>query len=228
VLVSLYGLINQAAKITDSVIVYFSSGKDSLVLLDLCHKKFKRVSVWFFYLIKDLEFQENYLRFIEKKYGLEINRIPHWNLSRVLAKSVYRPVDNVSKTISRLSINDIDFYTRDISGFEWIASGEKAGDSIVRYAMLKKCKGIDEKRKRFFPLTIWNDAAIWRYIKTEHIPLPPDYRMFGRSFGRMWEDELSAIKKNYPNDYLKILEVFPYAESAIKRKEFASNQVSKI
>ena len=222
-------LITEFAKKTDSVIVYFSCGKDSIVLLDLCHKYFKNLSVWFFYLVKDLSFQENYLQFVERKYNIKINRIPHFQLSSMIKNYVYRPVDNCSKKIQVIKPNDIDLYIRQQAGFEYITSGEKGYDSIPRRAMLKKCHGIDEKRKRMFPLTVWNDKAIWEYIKKNKLPIPADYRLFGHSFGRLWVEELTAIKNNYPNDYSKILEVFPYAESAIKRAEFAkSNEVSKV
>jgi phosphoadenosine phosphosulfate reductase len=145
-----------------------------------------------------------------------------------LRKGVFRPVDDVSKNIKSLSVKDIDEHVREQSGFEWIISGEKAHDSIVRRAMLKKCRGVDERRKRCFPLTAWSTSTVFNYVKRNKIFLPSDYGMFGNSFGKLWYEELSQIKKHYPDDYQKILEVFPYAESAIKRFEFYGDKISKI
>lgn len=49
-------IIDDVSKETDSILLFHSlSGKDSIVLLDLCYKKFKRVVVVFMYIVKDLE-----------------------------------------------------------------------------------------------------------------------------------------------------------------------------
>lgn len=73
----LYDPIKTQAKVTDSVIVAFSGGKESIVTLDLCFRYFKNVRAFFMYICPDLSFQERTLEWYEKKYQTEIIRIPH-------------------------------------------------------------------------------------------------------------------------------------------------------
>ena len=54
----LFRTVETAAAITDSVLVSFSGGKDSVATLDLCVKHFRHVEGFFMYYVKGLSFQE--------------------------------------------------------------------------------------------------------------------------------------------------------------------------
>lgn len=219
-------------KQTEEVIVFFSGGKDSIVVLDMCFKYFKTVYPVFMYVVKNLSFQERYLTYIEKKYRISFFRYPHWSLSRMYKENNYRPYSKNAKDIKLIYLRDVENQAREATGGVYIASGHKAIDSLDRNAMIRGCKGIDDKNKRIYPLAFYNNAMVFNYLKRNNILLPPDYRLFkyskNSSFGGINGDDLEVVRENYPDDYRKILEVFPFAEAAVKRKEFANNQVSEV
>lgn len=89
----LFRTVETAAAITDSVLVSFSGGKDSVATLDLCVKHFRHVEGFFMYYVKGLSFQEQICRYYEDRYGLPIHRVPHFELSQFLRYGLYRPTD---------------------------------------------------------------------------------------------------------------------------------------
>ena len=210
----LFDPIKTQASVTDSVIVAFSGGKDSIVTLDLCFRYFKRVQPFFMYLVPDLEFQERMLRWYEKKYKTEIMRIPHFEVSDFLKYGAFTLRDF---GVDIVKINDIYEYMRQETGIHWIAAGERCADSIVRNAMIKQSGSIDHKRGRFYPLAYWKKQEILQYIKHKKLYLSPEQKRLGFSFRSLAGSELAVIKEHYPDDYEKILKVYPFAEAGVMR-----------
>jgi phosphoadenosine phosphosulfate reductase len=209
----LFDPIKTQASVTDSVIVAFSGGKDSIVTLDLCFKYFKNVQPFFMYLVPNLEFQESMLQWYEKKYNTEIIRIPHFELSEFLKYGSFAPPDF---DVNVVGINDTYEYLRQRTGIDWIAAGERCADSIVRNAMIKKSGSIDYKRGRFYPLAYWKKQEVMQYIKYKKLYLSPEQKKIGFSFRSLAGKELATVKELYPNDFEKILQLFPFAGAAVE------------
>ena len=199
---------------TDSVIVGFSGGKDSVVTLDLCFKFFKKVQPFFMYLVPNLKFQEKMLMWYEKRYKINIMRIPHFEVSNFLKYGSFTLYD---ENVDIVRINDIYNYVRIDTGIHWIAAGERCADSIVRNAMIKKSGSIDRKRGRFYPLAYWKKDDVLQYIKYKKLYLSPEQKSLGFSFRSLAGNELSVIKENYPDDFNKIKKIYPFVEAAIER-----------
>lgn len=212
----LFDPIKTQASVTDSVIVGFSGGKDSMVTLDLCFKYFKNVVPYFMYLVPDLEFQENMLKRYEERYKTEIIRIPHFECSDFLKYGSFTLPDF---DVDIVKINDTYAYLRELTGIYWIAAGERCADSIVRNAMIKKSGSIDYNRGRFYPLAYWNKKEVLEYIKYRKLYLSPEQKKLGFSFRSLAGSELSIIKQIYPKDYEKILKVYPFAGAGVERFE---------
>lgn len=212
----LFDPIKTQAKITDSVIVAFSGGKDSVVTLDLCMRYFDRVAVFFMYQVPDMEFQERNLRFYERKYNTEIIRIPHFDVSAMFRYGAYR---NADWSVPIISINDVYNYVRSETGIWWIAAGERINDSLIRRAMIKKSGSIDVQRGRFYPISGWKKNEVVSYIKKRKLKLPVEYEKLGFSFRSVDGKTMSFIKQQFPEDYKRALNIYPYAEAAVMRFE---------
>lgn len=213
---SLLDAIKTQAKITDSVLVSFSMGKDSIVTLDLCFKYFKNVQSFFMYLVPSLEFQEKALQKYEKRYNTKIIRVPHFEDSDFYRYGSFRSADY---SVPKVKINNIYEYVRELTRIEWISGGEKINDSIVRRAMLKHSGSIDIQRKRFFPVMYWTDKEIKHYMKMNKLFYPKFNQELGFSFHSLAGKQLSAIKEIYPKDYQRILKFFPEAQAGVLQYE---------
>lgn len=214
--VALYDRIKVMSKITDSVLVGFSGGKDSIVTMDLCFKYFKRVVPFFMYICPGLEFQEKLLRYYERRYDTEIIRIPHMEVSEFFKYGTFRAYDY---NVPIISINEIYTYLRETTGIWWIAAGERISDSIIRRAMIKKSSSIDVQRGRFYPIAEWNKAEVMQYIKSAKLKLGEDSKQLNFSFKSLEGRELYFVKQYYPQDFQRILRIYPYAEAAVLRYE---------
>lgn len=212
----LYDIIKTQAKVTDSVIVAFSGGKDSIVTLDLCFRYFKNVKPFFMYICPELSFQERMLQWYEKHYQTEIMRLPHMDVSEFFHYGSFRPPD---LTFPIISINDIYKYVRLQSDMWWIAAGERINDSIVRRAMMKNSGSIDVKRGRFYPISAWKKKEVLQYIKYHNLYLSQDSKKLGFSFRSLDGNELLMLKREFPDDYQKILRLYPFAGAGVKRAE---------
>lgn len=213
-------VVETAKNITDSVLVGFSGGKDSVVTLDLCHKHFKRVQPYFMYLVPNLEFQEITLRYYEKRYGMEIMRVPHFMLSDFLKAGSFRMPDESVPTVKTADLYE---YLRNKTGIHWIAAGERIADSIVRRAMIKHSSAIDPKRGRIYPIAYWTKAHVLSYLKMHRLPLSLENKELGFSFRSLHGKDLAKIKKRFPKDFEKIKKMFPLVEAELKRGEFYGN-----
>lgn len=212
----LFEPIKAASRISDSCIVAFSGGKDSIVTLDLCARYFKKIHVFFMYSVPNLSFQEANLRWYENKYDIEIERIPHFMISEWLRLGTFRKPDF---HVPMVSINDIYTYERISNDMWWIAAGERIADSIVRRAMIKNSGSIDAKRGRIYPVAHFSKSDVMRYIQHHNLKLAPEARWLGHSFRSLEPKEMVLVKKHYPADYEKICAWFPFVEAAIKNYE---------
>jgi len=182
----------------------------------LCFRHFERVQPFFMYYVPNMEFQERTVRRYEAKYGVEIIRIPHFETSNFLRYGTYRDADF---TVPIVSVSEIYDYLRIKTGIHWIACGERIADSMVRRAMIKHSGSIDEKRGRFYPVCYWNKQDVINYIKHKKLYLPDEYAKIGHSFRSLSDEDVSFVKRYYPNDYQKLLRVYPLAAAAAYRAE---------
>ena len=175
------------------------------------------------YQVPNLSFQERTIQHYEKRYGIEVLRIPHFETSVFLRYGTYRTAD---MSVPVLSVTDVYDWLRQRTGIYWIAAGERSADSIVRAAMIKHSGSIDAKRGRFFPIAWWTKNDVLEYIRVKKLYLGTDYKAFGHSFRSLDGESLSILKAKYPNDYEKVKKIYPLCEGALTRgAAYGKNQV---
>jgi phosphoadenosine phosphosulfate reductase len=193
---------------------------------------FPRVTPYFLYWVKGLEFQEQTLRAAERRYGLSIMRVPHAYLAAYYKRSDFRhDLPSNEMRASRLSVTDQENALRVETGINWLITGKKRADSLWRRGELAapaKTYGIDDKRRNIFPLIDWTDPDVWSYLKFARIPAPPEYRVFAGIAPRSLSWDLNSHKQGryllrirdaWPDDYARILNKFPLAAALVAREE---------
>lgn len=209
----LFRTVETAAAITDSVLVSFSGGKDSVATLDLCVKHFRHVEGFFMYYVKGLSFQEQICRYYEDRYGLPIHRVPHFELSQFLRYGLYRPTDF---SVPVVSVKDVYNYLRPNTDIWWIAAGERIADSVWRLGHHQSSSGtIDEKRGRIYPVAEWRKEDVVAYIRQNKLKVGVESRKLGFSFGSLQAREVIPVKRHFPADFARIRAWFPFVEAGI-------------
>lgn len=218
-----YDVVKRAkAQGIDEVIVGVSGGRDSVATLDLCCKHFSKVRGYFMYIVKDLSFQRRYLSYLKKRFDVDIYEVPAWNLSLYFREGYFRNPTEKSSNVRRLTQKDINRHVRNKLGIEWIATGEKQVDSIERMTQIKSVNAINEDRKVLWPLAVWSHYEVQDHLLREKITSSPEYEMGlqgNNSFGKLWGQNCSVIKKQFPEDYQKIKRRFPLIEAQVIKYE---------
>lgn len=210
-------IIDDVSKETDSILLFHSlSGKDSIVLLDLCYKRFKRVIVVFMYLVKDLEHIMRYYNYAKAKYpNIEFVQVPHYALFNYI-KTGYMGIKQNTKQ-RQWTPTDITDKLREKLGVEWACYGFKQSDSLNRRLMLRSYtdgkEAINWKTKKFYPLSTYRNKEIMDFILDHRLKNPEVCGTNKQSSGVDIEDVeyQKYLKELFPADLEKIYNVFPMA-----------------
>lgn len=217
----LFDSIKTMSKVTDSVLVAFSGGKESVVVLDMCFRYFKNVYPYFQYYVPGLSFNEKLLAWYENKYGVEIARVPVEDVGAMFRYGVYTAPDPTFPVVSEA---DVWNYMRQETGIWYVAGGERINDSMMRRARIKHSGTIDEKSGRLFPVAMWKTQEIYDYIKHHKLFLAKEQKELKHSLRIFHAEDLLYIKNNLPDDYDRILHMFPLAGAITKKAEMINEE----
>lgn len=221
----LFDGVRTAAAITRRVIVFYSGGKDSAAVLDLCFRHFDEVRPVFMRLGPVLSFQRACLRWVESRYGAAPLIVPHPMLAEWLRYGTYRQPDY---ELPLIGFSDVYAYVRSLTGIWWIAAGERIADSIVRRAMIKGDGGVvNDKRGRFFPVAHWSKADVTGYIRRHRLKIAPEARHLGFSFRSLMGRDMWLMQKHYPDDYAALRAWFPLLDAAVAHYAFGMEREEK-
>lgn len=212
------------AKRTDEVILFYSGGKDSVVLLDMLSPLFKKVYCVYMYFLKDLQHIEPYLTFAQSYKNVTVLQYPHWMTAYYIRNNFYtfaRPFDRM-KAIKQV---DIELKAKRDTGCDWMVFGHKKADSAQRRFMLQNYlfDAIHEKNKKVYPLSHWTKKQVLSYISFKNLPMPVQYGRKNSNGVDLSADVLLWLRTNCPPDYEKILQTFPLAGKLLFDYDYNNN-----
>lgn len=232
--------IEAIRSMTDTIILSFSRGKDSVgawLALREWKPAFKRIIPIYYWMVPDLEFEEVSLKYYEKWFGEHIVRVPSaafWNKIRHFK---YQPPQNIP--VIDAAMEEIPAFTSDdlyewvwqdmgYKGIPWTAIGVRAVDSPMRWSAMKKYGPVNFVRQVFYPVFDWNSDRLYDKLIEADIKLPQDYRIWGRSMDGTDRRFLQGLKEHYPADFNKVLDYFPLADAGLWRAEYGFREQKRL
>lgn len=216
-----------------AVMFYSVNGKDSIALLDMLAKSFDEVICYYMYFVKDLEHIERYVRLAEKMYpNIIIRQLPHFMLSNIRRAGVFcTPIPDTKIQ----KIKDIEKIIRQETGERFIFSGMKGVDGFMKRMRLKMWgENFTTESGEIYPLALWTNNEVLRYIKTHQLPTPVNYTTSEHQLltknGRVMQKVSSGLtfdidvflwlRKFYPQDLEAIYTEFPLSKQIIFEYEY--------
>ncbi|MEI2416202.1 phosphoadenosine phosphosulfate reductase [Orrella sp. JC864] len=207
----------------------FSLGKDAVAAWLGIQRHFARVIPVYMYLVPGLEFVQESIDYYERFFGERIIQMPHPSLHRWLNGHIFRPPQQCAVVeqagLPNHSYEDVFAAVRQDHGLDpglMYATGVRAADSPMRLVALKTHGSIHEKGLKYHPVWDWKKADLLREFRRAGVKLAPDYRVFGRTFDGLDVRFLGPMKRHFPRDYQRVLEMFPLAELELYRFERAA------
>lgn len=215
-------------------VLSMSFGKDSLAAAVACRRAGIRLTYVHTYVVPPDEegrlmpLVEEDRRLVEHHLGCRVHMYPGRCIYAWIGRGIYCPPERLGlyeaarlpepthEQIWQLILDDLG-----LPRTTPIIDGVRCADSLPRRASMsmtgpdRTTRGI----RRVSAVWDWLNMEIYQAIAEEGIPLPADYRLFGRSFDGIDARFTWPLREHRPADYRHILDWFPLAEADLIRHE---------
>ena len=208
---------------TPEVLVAYSGGKDSLAVLDLCCKVFPTVRAFFKYTVPGLEYCEKQMRWAKERYNVEVIQFPSIGVLESFRDAVWCDgIDGLDVPSGGYPLKVSFRYAQELAGIKTIATGMKDADGLKRRQFFANIRdGKDPMwNDVLHPIRDWRKKDVLDYLKVNNIPLPAAEKGAVTTGIGLDHDSLCWLHDDHPEDFKKLLKWFPYAEAAVKRRDF--------
>lgn len=218
-------VLSSVSKKTNRAILFYSTGKDSIVSLDLMHEYFDEIICVFMYFVKDLNHINRYLNWAKIKYPkIKIVQVPHWNLTYVLRGGIYC-VSNPKVKVFKVA--KVDEAMRIKYNVNYTFYGMKKADSMSRRLMLNTYENYTSETQKVYPLSEWSNKEVLAYIKAKKLPEPVRYSKNASGGVGFNIDCFLWMRNNEPKDLQKMLKTFPMSEKILFDYDTFKNKEEK-
>lgn len=219
----------------DRLFLSFSTGADAIATWLRCYESGEwepADAVLYYYHHVPMSWTWEYLDWFEDQFGVTIHRVPGHILLADLANYLYQTparveaIHELQRTRQRFvplkkqQIQDGVRMWSKLPEETLVAIGVKQGDSPMRRVQMRKQEGISQKQGKWYPIWDFENRDVIDIIKRHGCKVPYDYELFGISYENIDYRFSKVIKERCPNNWKRILEWFPLAESIITRNEF--------
>lgn len=209
-------LLRAKSRIHNKVLVAYSGGKDSLVVLDLAVKVFPHVECFFMAFMPDLSVSQDIIDWPRKRYGIGTRVVQHPSFFEAIQRAAYRDPSPSFDTLEIPSHPDIYRQVAEEAGCKLVLDGQRKADGPRRKNLLSRQSG------DFFlsPIREWIQFEVFAYLDIHKIPRP-ESNVGQRTSGIGLRSQcIYWLYDNHRDDYHKMRRVFPYIESLIRRREW--------
>jgi len=220
-IVETHKALKKLAETHRGIIVSYSTGKDSMILMDLCAKIFSRVVALHMYFVDGLDYIEGGLDYAEKRWGCEVMRMPHWSYVKALRGNLYCNYGGAD-ALEEVKLADIYKIAMQRTGLRLVATGAKKSDGLWRRRWMKNIRKTANYDGVIFPMENWLKLDVLGYCKQHAIEIPElSSAMGGEATGiGVHNGTLLWLHDRHPGDFEKIRKVFPHIGAVIARREF--------
>lgn len=211
-------VLRDKARVSDSCLVAFSGGKDSLVVLDLCRRTFKRVVCFHMYFIPGMKCMENAMAYAKERWQVEVLYYPHWVLFKALRCGAYCNEGYWKDDLPDFALHDIYLWAMKETGIPLIATGAKKADSLWRRRYFYLARSW-EAEWLFYPIKEWMKRDVLAYLSAHDIPIP-DADNSTASGIDLATSSILWLHDKHPADFALMERWFPYVRACVKRREF--------
>lgn len=209
--------LERLASDSESVLVSYSGGKDSKVLLDLARRFFKNVACFYMYFVPNLKYDLTVVEY-PKSLNIPIIQYPHPVFFTFLKNATY--CNDAYGKLPTLTVLDVYAMVRQDTGYYHILHGAKKADSFWRRRQFGNTKG-EKYRGLHYPLKEWNKLEVISYLKSKNIHIPEMSLLKQNATGiGLRTPELLYFYDNHRDDFNEICKYFPYARSVIYRRDW--------
>ena len=207
--------VADAAKHGDTCLLFWgATGKDSIVLLDLLNKHFKKIICVYLYIVKGLNIVEPFFQWAYSYGNVEIVQLPHPDRIRCKKYAIWdiKPMPKLKE----LKLKDYEDYLKQQYQTDVVVYGMKIADSFVRRGIFNKAakSEIHMDFGKYYPIVTWTNKDCLSYISIHNLPKPLKLGSKRPSSGINFRKEtVLYIKSHYPLDYQKYIKEYPLIEA---------------
>lgn len=206
----------EARKHSDSVIVSYSGGKDSRVVLDMCVRTFPRVYAFTLYIAPGLQYVKDVVDDARKRWGVEVVPYPDFGMRHALVNGVF--CDPLGEGIfDPWDLRTIYSTAEYNFNCGLIATGMKRADGLARRHLLRNIE--HAWPDVIAPIIDWKKLEVLAYLKVRGIPIPPMPKGAVSTGINISPRCLLRLYREKSPDFDQIAKYFPYVRAVAKREE---------